>query len=87
LEEPPFAHDFEHLEFDRPEYDAALGIEGMHRVRPKVALESRQTILPPDIFEQYSKLSFWHDTSTTRARVIVAQVPSAAASGAAAADR
>jgi sulfotransferase len=73
LDEPAFAHDFEHLEFDRPDYDAALGIKGMHRVRPKVELEARTTILPPDLFDQYSKLSFWQDTSTTQARVIVAR--------------
>jgi len=75
LGEPPFAHDFEHIRFDHEEYDAGLGLRGMHRVRPKVELLPRRTILPPDLFDQYSKLSFWQDTSTTRARVIVANAP------------
>jgi len=73
LGEPAYEHDFERLEFDHPDYDAALGIKGMHTVRARVRLEPRTTILPPDLFEQYSKLSFWQDTSATRAHVIVAR--------------
>lgn len=68
--EEPFAHDFERLEFDTPEYDEGLGLAGLHKVRAKVAFEARQTILPPDLFEQYSRLSFWHDTSGSRANVM-----------------
>ncbi len=70
IDEEPFAHDFEHLEFDSPEYDEGLGLSGLHKVRQKVAFEPRQTILPPDLFEQYSRLSFWHDTSGSRANVM-----------------
>lgn len=48
VEEPWFdGHDFENVEFDAPEFDEALGIAGMHRIRPKVALEERATVLPP----------------------------------------
>jgi sulfotransferase len=68
--EPWFPHDFEHLEYDAPEFDQALGLAGLHKVRPKVALESRRTILPPDLFEQYSKLSFWQDNAGSDAQVI-----------------
>ncbi|EPM92825.1 sulfotransferase, partial [Pseudomonas syringae pv. actinidiae ICMP 19070] len=39
-------------------------------VKPRVALEPRSTILPPDLFEQYSKLSFWNDGSASAANVI-----------------
>ena len=38
-----------------------------------MALEPRQTILPPDLFEQYSQLSFWQDGSRSRANVITAK--------------
>src|SRR5262249_13215108 len=50
LELPPFAHDFENLEFDEPEFDAQLGVPGLHKVRRRVAVNQRTTILPPDLF-------------------------------------
>jgi sulfotransferase len=78
IDEPWFEHDFDRVEYDAPEFDQALGVSGLHRVRSKVALESRRTILPPDLFEQYSKLSFWHDTAASAAHVIRAQTKTAA---------
>jgi len=68
--EPWFEHDFDNVQYDAPEFDQALGLAGLHRVRPKVALKSRRSILPPDLFEQYSKLSFWQDGSGSEAQVI-----------------
>ena len=59
LEEPAFAHDFDTLSYDEPLYDADLGIPGLHRVRPKVALEPRLTCLPPDLFAKYAETNFW----------------------------
>ena len=70
LGEKPFAHDYDNIEFDTPDYDEGLGLIGLHKVRPKVGFQSRQTVLPPDLFEQYSKLSFWHDTTNSRCNVI-----------------
>lgn len=68
--EPYFAHDFDNLAYDAPQFDEALGVTGLHKVKPKVALQQRRTILPPDLFEQYSKLSFWNDGSASAANVI-----------------
>lgn len=68
--EPWFEHDFEHLAYDAPEFDQALGVAGLHKVKPRVALESRRTILPPDLFKQYADLSFWLDGSASAANVI-----------------
>ncbi|WP_367082370.1 sulfotransferase [Pseudomonas sp. HOU2] len=65
-----FEHDFEHLAYDAPEFDQALGVAGLHKVKPKVALQSRRTILPPDLFKQYADLSFWLDGSASAANVI-----------------
>ena len=65
---------FDHVEYDAPEFDQALGLSGLHRVRPKVALAARRTILPPDLFEQYSKLSFWQDGTGSEAQVIRAKL-------------
>jgi sulfotransferase len=74
LGEPWFeGHDFDNVEFDAPEYDEALGIDGLHRVRPKVEFQARQTILPPDLFKKFQGMDFWRDLAGTRAHVIAAQ--------------
>lgn len=68
--EPAFEHDFEHIEYDAVDFDLQLGVPGLHRVRAKVEFQARRTILPPDLFEKYSKLSFWGDRNGSRANVI-----------------
>ncbi len=70
IEEPWYPHDFNNIEYDAPEFDEALGLKGLHKVRPKVAMEARRTILPPDLFEQYSQLSFWQDGRNSAANII-----------------
>jgi sulfotransferase len=79
LGEPEYAHDFAQVKYDAPEFDEALGLHGLHQVRPQVALQRRETILPPDLFEQYSKLSFWHDQANSRAHVVTAKLHPAVA--------
>lgn len=71
LGEEAFEHDFDNLDFDAPEYDDGLGVKGLHKVRRKVSFQPRRTVLPPDLFDQYSRLSFWHDTAASRANVIM----------------
>ncbi|MFH1803948.1 MAG: sulfotransferase [Pseudomonadota bacterium] len=66
-------HDFDHVEYDAPKFDAALGIAGLHRVRPKISFESRKTILPPDLFHKFENMDFWKDTSGSAASVITAK--------------
>lgn len=68
--EPWFEHDFDNVEYDAPEFDQALGLSGLHRVRRKVGVEARRTILPPDLFQQYASLSFWKDGAGSEANVI-----------------
>jgi sulfotransferase len=53
-----FPHDFEHLEYEEAEFDARLGIPGLHRVGPRVEPKKRETILPPELFGQYDR-EFW----------------------------
>ena len=68
--EPLFAHDFESLEYDAPDFDAQLGVPGLHKIRPKVELQERRTIIPPDLFDKYSQMTFWSDPSGSAANVI-----------------
>lgn len=70
IDEPWFEHDFQNVAYDAPDFDEALGVAGLHKVRPQVARQERRTLLPPDLFEQYSRLSFWEDGSASAANVI-----------------
>jgi sulfotransferase len=71
--EPWFeGHDYKQLTFDAPEFDTALGLSGLHKVRPRVALEPRRSVLPPDLFAQYANMSFWSDQANSQANVITA---------------
>ncbi|MFC7337483.1 sulfotransferase family protein [Haloferula chungangensis] len=73
LEEEPFDHDFAKVQFDSPVFDTQLGLDGLHRVHSKVAPRPRKTILPPDLFERYAKMAFWHDLPDSPAFRIVAE--------------
>jgi len=57
----PFAHDFEAISYDAPEFDARLGTPGLHTVRPKAAPVERETILPPDLWARFERESVWRD--------------------------
>lgn len=65
-----FEHDFDNVEYAEPEFDEWIGLKGLHRVHGRVEFRKRNTILPPDVFENFDKLSFWHDSSGSRANVI-----------------
>lgn len=73
LGEPWFEHDFCNVSYDAPAFDEALGISGLHRVRPRVAVEPRRTVLPPDLFDKYAQLSFWRDSEGSEAHVVRAK--------------
>ncbi|KPF91732.1 hypothetical protein IP81_10045 [Novosphingobium sp. AAP83] len=59
LGEEPFAHDFDNLAFDTPEYDTQIGLPGLHRVRPKLEAAPRPLAIPPDLFNQHEEAAFW----------------------------
>ena len=71
--EEPFDHDFDSVNFDAPEFDAQLGLDGLHRVHKKVEPRPRRTILPPDLFQKYSQLAFWRDLPDSKAFRIVSE--------------
>ena len=68
--EPWFPHDVDSVQYDAPEFDAALGVSGLHKIRPKVEVIPRRTVLPPDLFEKFAALSFWKDGVGSGAHVI-----------------
>lgn len=71
--EPAFDHDYEHVEYDAPEFDLPLGAPGLHKVRPKVEFKPRRPVIPPDLFEKYAQLSFWGDPAGSAAHLVTAQ--------------
>lgn len=71
LGEPYFEHDFSNVAYDAPEFDAQLGMDGLHRVHPKVEKRSRETILPPDLFGKYDNMTFWRDMKHSKAYCLV----------------
>ncbi len=76
IEEPPFEHDFENVEYTQEEFDAALNTPGLHTVQGRVELKERQTILPPSIFAKLSAMQFWTgDVQTKAARIVIADKP------------
>lgn len=68
-----FEHNFEAVEYDAPQFDQQLGLEGLHKVHKTVAPRPRDTILPPDLFEKYSQMAFWRNLPNSKAFRIVAQ--------------
>ena len=73
LGQKPFTPDFGKVEYDAPEFDAQLGMDGLHRVHRQVKPRPRKTILPPDLFQRYAQLSFWRDLKDSKALRIVSQ--------------
>lgn len=71
LDEAWYEHDFEHLSYDEPEYDAHLGMPGMHRIRTKLEYQNRDSCIPPDLFAKYSDLSFWLKPEMNRRGVVM----------------
>lgn len=70
IDEPYFDHDFDQLEYDTPGFDQYLGLPGLHRVNKKVQAETRESILPPDLFDTYSDMSFWRNLTDSKANII-----------------
>lgn len=59
LGEPWFSHDFDNVAYDEPDYDALLGMPGLHKVRQKVEHQERKPGIPPDIFAKFAHTHFW----------------------------
>jgi sulfotransferase len=73
LGEPHFEHDFDKVEYDAEEFDTRLGAPGLHKVKARVKFTPRPSIIPPDLFDKFDKMSFWNDKAGSAANVITAQ--------------
>jgi sulfotransferase len=71
LHEPLFQHDFNHVIYDEPDYDASMGMPGLHKVREKVEYQKREPCIPPDIFAKYADAGFWLKSDMNRRGVTI----------------
>ncbi|MFK4259148.1 sulfotransferase family protein [Agrobacterium tumefaciens] len=70
IDEPLFNHDFEKISAPATPFDDFIGLPGLHRVGGSLEWRPRASILPPDLFERFSSMAFWHDSSSTKATFI-----------------
>jgi sulfotransferase len=61
LGEPWFEHDFDNVEYHADEFDARVGMPGLHTVRRKVEAIEHAPILPREIFGRFANEAFWTD--------------------------
>lgn len=59
LGEPWYEHDFNNVEDSYDEFDNQAKISGLHTVRRKVEYQDRRSILPGELWDRYSPMSFW----------------------------
>jgi len=71
--EQGFDHDFNKVEYEEGEFDVQLGAKGLHTVKKQVSFTPRRSILPPELFEKYSEMMFWMDSTGTSASIISAK--------------
>ncbi len=72
LGEPWFSHDLDHVAYDEPDYDALLGMPGLHKVRAKVEHQARKPSIPPDLFAKFAHTQFWEkpELNVHRVRIL-----------------
>lgn len=72
LEEPYFEHDFTNIVGNYQSYDTKTGTPNLHTIRTTLSPNRRQTVLPPDIWNQLQHKEIWREENlnlrTTRVR-------------------
>lgn len=66
-----YEHNFNNLDFKSESYDRKLGLRELHSVRKKLSFEKRESILPPDLFQKYSNMEFWKNSSNSKAKILI----------------
>jgi sulfotransferase len=57
--EPEFEHDFNAVGYDNKEFDAMVGIDGLHKVRDTVQKINYKSILPMDLRSRFEGSDTW----------------------------
>lgn len=68
LGEPWYEHDFSNVEDSYDEFDEQAKIKGLHTVRREVKFIERKSVLPQELWNQYSGFSFWKDQNIEQFR-------------------
>lgn len=71
LGEEPFTHDFENVAYAASDFDADLGMPGLHTVKRGVRNDARKPCIPPDLFAKHADLSFWTKPELNRGGITV----------------
>lgn len=66
-------HDFDNVSYEAESFDTHLMVKGLHSVHGKVELKERRTLLPPELFRQFSDMTFWLNPAQSFANHIVPQ--------------
>lgn len=59
IDEPYFEHDFDNVEASYDEFDEDVQLPGLHTTRKKVQFIPRETVIPPDIWNQVRGMEVW----------------------------
>lgn len=59
IDEPYFEHDFDNVESSYDEFDEDVQLPGLHTTRKKVQFIPRETVIPPDIWNQVRGMEVW----------------------------
>jgi sulfotransferase len=70
LGESWYEHDFDNVEDSYDEFDAQAKITGLHTVRRKVEYRDRRSILPGELRDRYSPMSFWKTLPAEQTRML-----------------
>jgi len=70
LGEPWYDHDFNNVEDSYDEFDEQAKISGLHTVRRKVEFQERRSVLPGELWDKYSPMSFWKSMSSEQTRLL-----------------
>lgn len=56
-----YQHNFDNVGGSYQNYDSSLNFPGLHTTKSKVCYTSRETVLPPEIWNKYRGMEFWRD--------------------------
>lgn len=59
IDEPYFDHDFDDVEASYDEFDEDVQLPGLHTTRKKVQYIQRESVIPPDIWNQVRDMEVW----------------------------